>query len=424
MENTSKVKKLWNKDFVLLWQGTAVSVFGDVLYSIAIGFWVYQETGSTGLMGAMSSISMFVAMFLNPFTGALVDRINRKNVLIGADTIRGLLMLGVGVLALQNNLSVELVLFTAFVAALCGTMFGPASMTVFVDLVPHSDLVRAQSLSSGTNNLINFFGKGVSGALLTFFGVGPMIILNGVSFLFSAGSILFINVPRTVKQELNQTITLKRILNDVGQGAKDAIATPGLNVLLISALAANFLGSGYSALLLPLATMKGLSLTEYGLFIGFSSMAAVIAMSILGIFKIKPKHKMPLFIISFILNTVFIVIGLMGQGFLWLTIFFFLGDFTMVIGNALLNATMILAIPRDKRATVFGFVSSFSIAGVALSMISYGVLAEIYDLSLLAIIGTLAGFIAIFPIFLSKGIWKIMTQEDVSLPQADKTESV
>ena len=191
MENTSKVKKLWNKDFVLLWQGTAVSVFGDVLYSIAIGFWVYQETGSTGLMGAMSSISMFVAMFLNPFTGALVDRINRKNVLIGADTIRGLLMLGVGVLALQNNLSVELVLFTAFVAALCGTMFGPASMTVFVDLVPHSDLVRAQSLSSGTNNLINFFGKGVSGALLTFFGVGPMIILNGVSFLFSAGSILF-----------------------------------------------------------------------------------------------------------------------------------------------------------------------------------------------------------------------------------------
>ena len=153
-------------------------------------------------------------------------------------------------------------------------------------------------------------------------------------------------------------------------------------------------------------------------------MAAVIAMSILGIFKIKPKYKMPLFIISFILNTVFIVIGLMGQGFLWLTIFFFLGDFTMVIGNALLNATMILAIPRDKRATVFGFVSSFSIAGVALSMISYGVLAEVYDLSLLAIIGTLAGFIAIIPIFLSKGIWKIMTQEDVSLPQADKTESV
>lgn len=412
MENEPIVKKLWNKNFILMWQGHAVSVFGDVLYSIAIGFWVFSETGSTGLMGIMSSIGMFVAMFLSPFTGAIVDRINRKSVLIGADLVRGLVMLGVGFLAMQSKLSVELVLFTAFIAALCGSMFSPASMTVFVDLVPHSDLVRAQSLSSGTNNLINFIGKGVSGALLTFFGVGPMIIINGISFLFSALSILFIKVPRTAKQELNQTITVSRILSDVAQGAKDAIATPGLNVLIISALIANLLGSGYSALLLPLATMKGLNLTEYGLFIGFSSGAAVIAMTLLGIFKLKPKMKMPLFILAFILNTIFIIIGLMGQGFIWLTVFFFLGDFTMIIGNAILNATMILAIPRDKRATVFGFVSSFSIAGVAISMLGYGFLAEVMDLSVLAIIGTALGFFAIIPIFLSKGIWKLMSQED------------
>jgi len=409
---TENVKKLWNKNFVLMWQGHAVSVFGDVLYSIAIGYWVYHETGSTGLMGLMSSISMFVAMFLNPFTGAIVDRINRKKVLIVADVIRGVLMLGVGAMALSGNLSVELVMVTAFVAAMCGSMFGPATMTVFVDIIPHSELVRAQSLSSGTNNLINFVGKGVSGALLTFMGVGPMIILNGISFLFSAGSILFISVPKTAKQELNQTITVSRILGDVAQGAKDAIATPGLNILIVSALLANLLGSGYAALLLPLATMKGLNLTEYGLFIAFSSVAAVVAMALLGIFKLKAKHKMPIFVISFILNTIFVIIGLMGQGFYWLTIFFFLGDFTMVIGNAILNATIILAIPRDKRATVFGFVSSFSIAGMAISMLGYGFLAEIFDLSLLAIIGTALGFFAIVPVFLSKGIIKLISTED------------
>ena len=158
--------------------------------------------------------------------------------------------------------------------------------------------------------------------------------------------------------------------------------------------------------------MKGLSLTEYGLFIGFSSAAAVVAMAIMGLFKIKAKLKMPIFIVAFLLNTIFIIIGLMGQGFIWLTTFFFLGDFTMVIGNAILNATIILAIPRDKRATVFGFVSSFSIAGMAISMLGYGYLAEIYDLSVLAIIGTAGGFLAITPLFLSKGIWKLMSAED------------
>lgn len=419
MENKTVIKKLWNKDFILLWQGHSVSVFGDVLYSIAIGFWVYHKTGSTGLMGLMSSVSMFVAMFLNPFTGALVDRLNRKLILIITDTIRGLLMIGVGFLAIQNNLSVELVIFTAFVAALCGSMFSPASMTVFVDLVQASDLVRAQSLSSGTNNLINFFGKGISGALLTFFGVGPMIILNGISFLFSAGTILFINIPRTAKQDQHQQITIHRILQDVGQGAKDAIATPGLNVLIVSSLLANFLGSGFSALLIPLSEMKGLTLTEYGFFVAASSMAAVIAMALMGFFKIPLKLKMPIFIGSFILSTVFIVVGLLGYGFVWLTTFFFLSDFFMIVGNGLLSATMILAIPKDKRATIFGFVSSFSIAGIALSMLAYGFLAEWIDLSVLSIIGTILGFIALVPVFISKGIWKLMSQEqDSPNPQA------
>ena len=67
-------RKLWNKDFVLLLQGNAVSTIGDVMYSIAIGYWVYQTTGSSALMGIMSSISMFITMFFSPLN-ALDDYI-------------------------------------------------------------------------------------------------------------------------------------------------------------------------------------------------------------------------------------------------------------------------------------------------------------------------------------------------------------
>ena len=61
-------KKLWNKDFILMLQGNAVSDIGDLLYSVAIGYWVYEKTGSSALMGVMASISMCVTMFLSPFT--------------------------------------------------------------------------------------------------------------------------------------------------------------------------------------------------------------------------------------------------------------------------------------------------------------------------------------------------------------------
>ena len=71
-------KKLWNKDFILLIQGNAISSLGDLMYSVAIGYWVYDQTGSNSLMGVMSAISMFVTMFLSPFTGSIVDKCNRK----------------------------------------------------------------------------------------------------------------------------------------------------------------------------------------------------------------------------------------------------------------------------------------------------------------------------------------------------------
>lgn len=66
--------KLWNKNFILMLQGNAFSAIGDVLYSVAIGYWVYEKTGSSALMGIMSSISMFVTMFVAPFSGTLIRR--------------------------------------------------------------------------------------------------------------------------------------------------------------------------------------------------------------------------------------------------------------------------------------------------------------------------------------------------------------
>ena len=86
-------KKLWNKDFILLLQGNAVSSIGDLMYSVAIGYWVYAQTGSNALMGIMSAISMFVTMFLSPFTGSIIDKCNRKWVMIGMDVMQGIVML-------------------------------------------------------------------------------------------------------------------------------------------------------------------------------------------------------------------------------------------------------------------------------------------------------------------------------------------
>ena len=188
-------KKLWNKDTVLMLQGNAVSALGDILYSVAIGYWVYEKTGSSALMGIMSSISMFMTMLVMPFSGSIIDKCSRKLIIVGMDTLRGVIMLALGVLAFADSLSVPVVLAAAFLASACSVFFSPAVSTLMLDIIPHDDMVRGQSVFSGVNSFINLVGKAISGALVAFLGVPLIVLLNGVSYLVSAFTELFITVP-------------------------------------------------------------------------------------------------------------------------------------------------------------------------------------------------------------------------------------
>ena len=202
-------KKLWNKDFILLLQGNAVSTIGDLMYSVAIGFWVYEQTGSSGLMGIMSAISLFVTMILSPFAGSIVDKCNRKWILVGMDIMQGVIMLGIGLLAYLNQLNVPGVLIAAFLAALGSVFYSPAVSTLVLDIIPRDDMTRGQSVSSGIGALIDLVGTAFSGVMVAFFGVPLIVILNGFSNLYSAFTELLIRVPKTAQQ--GEPVSVKRV---------------------------------------------------------------------------------------------------------------------------------------------------------------------------------------------------------------------
>ena len=136
------MKKLWNKDYILLLQGSAVSTIGDLMYSVAIGYWVYEQTGSESLLGIMSAISMFVTMFLSPFTGSIIDKCNRKWVLVGMDLLQSAIMITVGILAYLNKLTIPGVIIAALLASLGSVFYSPASSTLMLDIIPRDDMVR------------------------------------------------------------------------------------------------------------------------------------------------------------------------------------------------------------------------------------------------------------------------------------------
>lgn len=372
------MKKLLNKDFLLILQGNAISTLGDVIYSVAIGFWVYQTTGSNALMGVMSSISMFVTMFLSPFCGSIVDKCNRKWLIVGIDVMQGVVMLSVGVLAYLNALNVPIVLVAAILAAFGSVFYSPAIGTILLDIIPRDDMVRGQSIHGGISSLINLVGSAIGGVLVAFLGVPLIVIINGISNLYSALTEMLVRVPKTLRQ--GESVRVKEVLNDMSRAAKAIFLDRSLKIFVPCALIINLLGAGPFTLLLPFCFEKGFTVDMYGYLAAIYSAAYVVAALLLGAIKLSPKARFWVMSLGFSLSGLVLIAAYFSTKFLPMCILGFFAGLLNCAGNSVFNAALMLALPEENRSAILGFMSSASVGGSALSAVIYGFLGEIFPL--------------------------------------------
>ena len=384
-------KKLWNKDFILLLQGNAVSTIGDLMYSVAIGYWVYEKTGSSGLMGVMSAISMFVTMFLSPFTGSIVDKCNRKWVLVGMDLLQSAVMLTVGILVWMDRLSVPGVLLAAFLAAMGTVFYSPAVSTLMIDIIPHDDMVRGQSVFQGTVSAINMVGTAFSGAMVAFFGVPLIVVLNGLSNLYSAVSELFIAVPKTVQQ--GQQVSVKSVLTDTRNAMGTVFADRCLKLFVPCALILNLLGSGPTSLMIPFCLEKGFTMDMYGYLMTIWTAGYLVCVVLLGVVKLSPKARFWVMALGFSSSVLFFTLAYLANSFIPLCVAAFLASLSNAAGNTVFNASLMLALPEENRGAILGFIQAASTGGCALSAVIYGFLGDVFPLYLVFVTGTLISLV-------------------------------
>ena len=384
-------KKLFNKDYILLLQSSAVSTIGDLMYSVAIGYWVFEQTGSSSLMGVMSSISMFVTMFLSPFSGSIIDRCNRKWIMVGMDLMQSAVMLTIGVLACMNRLNVPGVLIAALLAALGSVFYSPAVSTLILDIVPRDDMVRGKSLYSGVHSLINTVGTAFSGVMVAFFGVPLIVVINGLSNLYSAITEFFIHVPQTAQQ--GTQVTPQSILRDSRTAVKTIFSESCLRLFIPCALILNLLGAGPMALALPFCMEKGFSVDAYGYLMAVFTSAYLIGTLMLGVIRFSPKARYWMMALGFSVSVVFMLLLYLSTQFLPMCLFAFIGAFLNCAGNTLFNASLMLALPETNRGAILGFMQSASTGGSALSALLYGVLGDVFPLYLVFAAGSIISLI-------------------------------
>lgn len=191
------MKKLFNKDFVLLWLGMAVSQLGVGAGNIGLMWWIQSSTGSALLLGSMAMVRTIVSVVLSPFSGVVADRFSKKAIIVLGDVFRGLFYGILGWLVYTNQLTPAILLTLVGCNAICTTFFNPAVTATVPLLVTRADLPRANSLQQITSNLVTIVGYASGGVLVALLGVPMLLAINASAFLLSALSEMFISVPQT-----------------------------------------------------------------------------------------------------------------------------------------------------------------------------------------------------------------------------------
>lgn len=365
--------RLWNTSFLLLWQGQLVSAMGDAVYAIALGFWILAVTGSTAMMGTLMAVSTLPRILVAPFAGVVVDRSDRKRIIVVMDAVRGLAILLVGLAAYTDSLQIWMVFVAGIIISLGSAFFNPSVSSIVPDIVPKSRLVQANSLVSMIHTGSGTIGNAAGGFLYALFGAPLMFLINGASYVFSAFTELFIRVPPIAREDAQWSF-----FQDMREGFAYIWNTRGLRSLLLAAMGMNFFGSMGFMLYLPLFQQQAhLGPELYGLFMGAFTGGMLLGYALTSSLTIKPAQRCGIFILCIVCTY---SSGLPVPVFLYFPLMagcIFIGGLSNAAIHAIIGAILQMTVPQDKRGKVFGLLGSMATGLMPIAFALGGVLGEV-----------------------------------------------
>jgi MFS family permease len=173
-----------NRNYRLLWIGQIVSQLGDWFNSVAIYALLLELTGSATSVALMIIVQFLPMAVIGPVAGVVVDRVNRRRLMIGADILRGMVILVLLVVKRADQVWLVYVVMGATVSLTA--FFEPARTAVIPNVTSRAQLLTANALSSATWSAMLAIGAGAGGVVTAMFGRNVAFLVNAISFFASA----------------------------------------------------------------------------------------------------------------------------------------------------------------------------------------------------------------------------------------------
>lgn len=364
-----------NKNYTLLWWGQFVSQVGNRLYLMALSWYFVAEIGDSKGLFLLFIISSLPSLLFGALVGPLIERWGKKKILIGCDTICGLLT-GLLAFMVYKGIATAPGIYTiCFLINSINLLFSPAVNSMMPLIIDNSQLQRGMSYMKMITFLGQILGAAIGGMLVGFLGVYLTILINSISFLLSAFSELFITFRESI------TKASGNYFYQIKEGIKYVTDNPLVKKVTIIAVGCNlFIPVIFVYIPILIKNELGLGAMEYGFADAMIPAGSVLVALLLAAQK---KPILPLSALTLGLGGIAACcfsISLFSNYAVILLALFLYGVFTNYI-NINVITYFVKSIDANFRGRFFSILESFSYASISLSYALATIIQDFTDVT-------------------------------------------
>ncbi len=187
--------------FVIIWIGQVISLLGTAMTNFGLTIWAYEETGQATALALIGFCFVTPLVVLSPVAGAIVDRSNRRLMMMISDLAAGLTTIVQLLLFVTGSLEIWHLYITAAIAGTFQTFQWPAFSAAMTLMLPKEQYGRANGLLELANSASGIFAPLLAGALLGVIGLTGIMVIDIVTFVFAIGALLFVYIPQPERSE-------------------------------------------------------------------------------------------------------------------------------------------------------------------------------------------------------------------------------
>jgi MFS family permease len=252
MTNTKQSKRPTGMvGFTIVWSGQLISVLASNMSWFALTIWAFEMTGSATILGVVQTAFILPFLIISPIAGAMVDRYNRKLMMMVSDLGAVLATGGILILSALDILEIWHLITASVVYGLSATFQWPAYMATISTMVPKEQYDRANGMMMLVESGPAIFSPMLAGALLPILGVTGILTIDIITFVLAIGTLLFVFIPQPEKTVEGQT-GKGSLISEAAYGFKYIFQRKPLLSLLLVILCLNLVHGLAGSLFAPM----------------------------------------------------------------------------------------------------------------------------------------------------------------------------